>query len=161
MSESAQDTKSKATPSRVFALNRFIKGRIKLIDALAKEPQPVSLQRFLAISGLAENHVRKNPLIASLALVPWLKIIPTKTPYLNTYKIDRYLRAVCEDRVPRTRDHKALLVALADLRQEIDRERDEGKIRRADSQWNPQIIRATELKNLIDRIEERLDTLTK
>lgn len=150
-------------------LVRFARLHRGYIEKCLKEPQPISLARIAAITGLKPTNILKNSILGYWSITHWLEIIlVTQTkrrekvpPHLLLFhfKADRYVKAVSDNRVPRSADHKALLVALDDLRREIDHERREAKIRRADSKWNPQIINATELKNLIDHIETRLDNL--
>jgi hypothetical protein len=150
----------KPKPAATNLQRRFEERHIAYIDACIKEPQPVSLARIAAITDLSTNHILNSSILQYWSLLPWLSLTPTPGGNSYHFKPDRYIRAVCEDRVPRTAEHKALLAALADLRKFIDHDRAKAKARRNDSNWNPLIVHTAELVDLLDRIETTLDKLS-
>jgi len=148
---------------------RYRKRVIGYVEACAALPQPVDIKRIAEVASQTVHNMAKNAAISGWSLLPWIEITPDPRSQSYYFKIDRYLRAVCEDRVPRpstsnaksAEELKSLIASLGDLRREITRRRKEAKAERAASEWAPTETIIPEVINLLNFIETALDKLAR
>lgn len=146
---------------------RYRKRVIGYVEACAALPQPVHIKKIAEVANQTVLNMAKNATISCWSVLPWIEITPVPRSSSYHFRINRYLRAVCEDRVPRpptansncTEEFKSLIASLSDLRREITRQREEAKAERDASQWTPTATIVPQVVNLLNYIEAKLDEL--
>lgn len=122
---------------------------IAALDLLA-DGQPHSDDEISRVAGFLERFLHR------VTLIPWLTI--ERANHQTTFKIDRELRDICEDRVPRPDLNSFSVVGfLKNLRADLTRRRKENSDERQKRRWNPDNLDKREQSKLLDWIETELD----